>query len=747
MSKHKNHNYDRSHKHDSKREHKHHCCGHDDPMSKAPLEELSVNQNEVLTTFKVANMDCADEIKAINEALKIDGVFRVQVNLMSSTVQILHSQKTSAHQLKKKIETTVVRVLDADNSSTKNQNRNRILIVTTSGLLLLWGLVFHWVELSNLLANICFLASIGLGGSLVFPKAWVSLRRKTLDMNVLMTVAVVGAVGIQEFSEAAAVAFLFSLSELLESLSVQRARRAIQELLKITPQKADVIQPDGSMAQVDVSELQLSQLIRVKAGESIPVDGLVTSGTSSVNQAPLTGESVPVLKTVGEPVFAGTINHEGSLVIQVSKLFNDTKISQVIKLVEEAQSQRAVSQKFVDKFAEIYTPVVMILALLTFLLPPLLFSGIWHDWLYKALVLLVIACPCALVISTPVSIVSSLTALARKGVLVKGGAILEVLGKIRALAVDKTGTLTEGKPKVQRIIRFNSMSEDQILEIANALEAHSTHPIAQAIVDLSVQKNISAKQVDKFTNVSGRGVEAVIEGHSYLLGNHRFAHDVGICAPALEKTLQDLEMQSLSVVVVGHKPHDNCAGEVIGVIALGDSIRAESRMALDSLKHAGVERVVVLSGDNQKTVSAIATELKIVEAYGDLLPEDKARHIDNLKSKYTSVAMIGDGVNDAPAMVKSSVGIAMGFVGSDTVIETADITLMTDDLKQVATAITAGRRTLRVIQFNIGFALLTKAIFLILTFLGYSNLWLAVAADTGAALLVIVNSLRLLKID
>lgn len=711
-----------------------------------PTQNLKASGDEVLTTFKVANMDCADEIKAINDALKAEGVFKIQANLMSSSIQVLHSKEVSTNFLKKKIETTVVRVVDEDNSTTKDQNRNRITLVALSGLLLLAGLMLEWTNISVVMSDVSLFVSMVLGGSLIFPKAWGSFKRRTLDMNVLMTVAAIGAVGIKEYSEAAAVVFLFSLSELLESLSVQRARKAIQELLKITPQKADILQEDGSTIERDVSEVQLSQLIRAKPGESIPIDGIVKSGSSSVNQAPLTGESLPILKTIGEPVFAGTINQEGVLIIEVTKLSSDSKISQVIRLVEEAQSQRAASQKFVDKFAKIYTPAVMIMALLTFILPPLFLASSWHDWLYKALVLLVIACPCALVISTPVSIVSSLTALARKGVLVKGGAILEILGKIKALAVDKTGTLTEGKPKVQKILRFNSISESQILEIAKALESHSTHPIAQAILELSEEKSIPTKQVDKFINVSGRGVEAVIDGHSYLLGNHRFAHDVGICTPELEKRLQELEDQSMSVVVVGHKPHDNCAGETIGVIALSDSIRADSVQALEDLKKSGVESIVVLSGDNQKTVSAVGNRLNLKEAYGDLLPEDKAKHIENLKSKFGTVAMIGDGINDAPAMAKSSVGIAMGFVGSDTAIETSDITLMTDDLKQIATAILVGRRTLRVIQFNIAFALLTKALFLVLSLLGHSNLWLAVAADTGASLLVIANSLRLLKL-
>lgn len=724
-----------------------HCCDHDHKPTAGIVEHIKANANEVLTTFKVANMDCADEIKAINEALKIAGIIKIQANLMSSTVQVIHSPDISAQFLKKRIESTVVRVITEDSNHTKFQNRNRMLLVAASGLFLLFGLSFNWLKINGYFDEVFFFGAIIFGGILVFPKAYGSLKRKTLDMNVLMALAVTGAVGIGEHAEAAAVVFLFSLSELLESLSVQRARRAIQELLKITPQKANLIKDNGDTVEINIEEIQISQIVRVKSGESIPIDGIVVKGTSSVNQAPLTGESIPVVKTIGEPVFAGTINQDGSLDIKVTKLFSDTKISQVIKLVEEAQSQRAVSQKFVDRFAEIYTPTVLILALLTVFIPPLLFGGIWYDWLYKALVLLVIACPCALVISTPVSIVSSLTALAKKGVLVKGGAILEILGKVKALAVDKTGTLTEGKPKVQQIIKINSFNEEQILEIAASLEAHSTHPLAQAVLNFAKSKNIQIKNISEFVNVSGRGVEAIIDDHTYLLGNHRFAHEVGICSAELEKTLQSLEEQSFSVVVVGHKPHHNCAGEVVGVIALGDSIRDDVKATLLELKNVGVDKIVMLSGDNQKTASSIGARVGIDEVFGDLLPENKVQHIERLKSQYGTIAMIGDGINDAPAMAKSSVGIAMGFVGSDTAIETADMTLMTDDLKQVGVAIKAGRRTLRIIQFNIAFALVTKAMFLILTFLGFSNLWLAVAADTGAALLVVVNSLRLLKTE
>lgn len=723
----------------------HQCCHYseDEQVHLAPFNSSNA---EVLTTLKVTNMDCADEIKAINEALKVEGIFKVQANLISSTVQIIHSPEIKPHFLKEKIETTVVRVVNEAHSQTQDQNRNRRLIVAISGLWLLGGLALQWSGQITFIKKSLFFLSILFGGSLVFPKAFTSLKRKSLDINVLMTIATIGAVAIQEFSEAAAVVFLFSLSELLESLSVQRARRAIKELLKISPQKAFIIESDSKIYEIDVSQVQLSQVVRVRAGESIPLDGIVTSGESAVNQAPLTGESVPVLKTVGEPVFAGTINQDGSLDIKVTKLFSDSKISQVLKLIEDAQSQRAVSQKFVDQFAQVYTPTVMFLAILTFVLPPLFFHGDWNEWLYKALVLLVIACPCALVLSTPVSIVSSLTALARRGVLIKGGAFLETVGKIKALAIDKTGTLTEGKPTVVEVIPVNGTSEMKILEIAKSLESHSTHPLAQAIVRYGDSKQIATQSVEKFTNVTGRGVEAIINDHHYLLGNHRYAHESGICTPELEQVLKSLEEQTFSVIIVGHKPHGDCNGEVMGVIALGDKIKNNCVQSLIDLRKADIKNIVVLSGDNQKTVSAIGKLLDLNEVYGDLLPEDKVNHIEKLKVQYQTVAMIGDGINDAPAMAKSSIGIAMGFAGSDTAIETADMTLMTDDLTSIATAIEAGRRTLSVIKFNITFSLITKIIFLVLTFSGFSNLWLAVAADTGASIIVILNSLRLLKL-
>jgi len=737
--------------HHANREHTDHSHNHHHAHQEqsASLTTLNPQSGQLLTTLKVKNMDCADEIKAINEALKFDGIFKVQANLMSSTVQILHLPEISQEKLKAKIETTIVKVIESSSSAEQglfHNNKNRIWTVIAAGLFLVCGLVIEWF-FSNLnpFRISFYLFTIVLGGSLVFPKAWGSLKRKSLDMNVLMTVAAIGALAIREYAEAAAVVFLFAFSELLESLSVQRARRAISELLNVAPSTAAVIGEDARVQNVAVETVQLGQVIRVMAGELIALDGVVKMGTSSVNQAALTGESIPLEKNPGDEVFAGTINQDGTLDIEVTKIFKETKISQVIRMVEEAQSQKAQSQKFVDRFAEIYTPAVMLLAALTCVLPPLVLGLSWQEWFYKSLVLLVIACPCALVISTPVAVVSGITALARKGVLVKGGAVLEALATIKAIALDKTGTLTEGAPQIRKIVSVSSISEKEILKIAASLETHSTHPLAKAVLQAAQEEKIEIFEINDFKNLSGKGIEASISDHRYLLANHRYVHELGICSSDLEMTLQELEEQAYSVIIVGHKPHENCEGEVLGIIALGDKIRENVQETLKKIRQENVEHIIVLSGDNNKTAQAVAKSVQIAEVYGDLLPADKLTKIESLMRKYQNVAMVGDGINDAPAMAKASIGIAMGLAGSDTAIETADMVLMKDDLSQVPSALRLGKRTLDIIKFNISFALITKALFLVLTFVGYTNLWIAVAADTGAALLVILNSMRLLK--
>ena len=595
------------------------------------------------------------------------------------------------------------------------------------------------------LATLLFAAATVAGGVLIFPHALSSLRRLRLDMNVLMTVAVAGAWLIGEGAEAASVVFLFALAELLESWSVGRARRAIKSLLALAPGTAWRKREGGEAVEVPVAEIQPGEIVLVRSGQRVPLDGEVTAGESAINQASITGESLPVEKKPGDPVFAGTINGEGSLEVRVTKTAGDSTLARIIKLVEEAEEQKAPTQRFVDRFARIYTPAVFVLALLVAIVPPLMFGQAWSEWTYRALVLLVIACPCALVIATPISVVSGLTAMARRGVLIKGGAFLEAVGKLRALAVDKTGTITMGRPIVAEVIPWGGLTEEEVLRKAAAIDTHSTHPLAEAVTAAAKERGIAFTPADNYQSRTGRGAGAVIDGHPHFIGNHKMAHEMGVCSPEIEARLTEIESRGQSLAVLGHTPHEGCAGQVLGILAIGDTMRPEAPEALKMLHAAGVEKVIMLSGDNQRTASAIAKQSGIDEARGDLMPEQKVEHIRELVKTYTHVGMIGDGVNDAPALAVASVGIAMGAVGSDTAIETADMALMNDDLRKLADAIHLGRRTVRIIRFNVCFALLIKAVFLVLAFTGHASLWLAILADTGATLLVIANSLRLLR--
>jgi Cd2+/Zn2+-exporting ATPase len=646
--------------------------------------------------------------------------------------------------LKAKVEVAGVKV-KTEQSSNTNSSKSAPIRVGISGLLVAVGLGVSALTGGKTVPLLVNFAAVLLGGSLVFPKAWRSIRQLRLDINVLMTVAVVGAFAIGDYSEGATVVFLFALSELLESYSVARARKAIREVMDLAPPTAFLILPDGKTIEVPVSDVKIGQTVLVKSGGRIPLDGIVKNGSSLVNQATLTGESVPVAKQPNDQVFAGTLNEAGALEITVSKLFEDSKASQIIRLIEEAQRDKAPAQRFVDTFARYYTPTLFVCAILVFLLPPLFFGGEWATWLYRSLVLLVIACPCALVISTPISVVSGLTALARSGVLVKGGVYLEILGKIRAIAVDKTGTITYGKPTVQAVHPLNGTAPEKILQVAASLESMSSHPLALAVGDYAHANNVALKTASNFKTVVGYGVEAEIEGHHYFLGNHRFAHEIGVCKPELETILSQFERQALSIIVIGHKPHENCDGEALGVIAVGDKIRANAAKAVKRLKDSGIQQVVMLSGDNQTTAESIAKQANIDLVKGGLLPEDKVKEMKSLVAKFGTVAMIGDGINDAPALAESSLGIAMGAAGTDTAIETADVALMKDDLEEVGKAIEKGRQVLSIIRFNIALALAVKGVFLVAAAVGKTNLWLAVAADTGTSLLVIANALRLLR--
>ena len=710
----------------------------------APTAEIPPNASQ--EAFLVDGMDCSEEVAAIERALKpVAGVLGVRAEIVSSKVTVFHDGKLSRASLASAINRTGVTVREGE---TDNKHGSlRTILVAVSGVATGIGLALQWLGFKiGWQPDVAFIIAILAGGALVVPKASRSVRTFSLDMNVLMTVAVAGAVAIGETAEGAAVVFLFALSELLESWSVGRARRAIQALMQLTPDSA-LVKRDGAWLEVPATEVQPGETILVKPGQKSALDGEVVSGNSAMDQSPITGESLPVEKTSGDSVFAGSINGEGSLEVRVTKTAGNTTVARIIKMVEEAQQQRAPAQRFVDAFAKIYTPAVMVLAIVLAIAPPLLFAQPWDVWIYRALVMLVIACPCALVISTPVSVVSGLTAMARAGVLIKGGAYLEALASLRALAVDKTGTITEGKPRVQEAIPWNDTSLIEIIRIAATLDAQSSHPLAQAVVAYASEQGVALDTATDFQSITGRGAKGSIGGHAYFVGNHRLAHELGVCTPELETKLAEIEASARSVVIVGHQPHGDCAGEVLGILTVGDTIRAEAREAIERIHAAGIRKIVMLSGDNTRTAQAIAKQAGIDEAYGDLLPDQKIEKVRELAREHGGVGMIGDGVNDAPALAAATVGFAMGAGGTDTAIETADVALIKDDLLMVAKAIRMGRRTVGVIRFNIIFALSVKAVFLVLALLGDTSLWLAVLADTGATLLVVANALRLLRIS
>jgi Cd2+/Zn2+-exporting ATPase len=627
------------------------------------------------------------------------------------------------------------------------RRQGRTLLTAASGVFTLAGFVLaafltgEWVPPHRVppAAQVLYGSGVLAGVWLVLPKAWLALRRLRPDMNLLMTVAVVGAISIGDWFEASTVAFLFALSLALETWSVAHARRAVEALLDLTPPSARLLRADGSEEPTPVEQVSVGSLLLVRPGERIPLDGEVVRGASHVNQAPITGESAPVSKSAGDPVFAGTINGDGALEVESTREAADTTLAHIIRMVGEAHSRRAPTEQWVDQFARIYTPVVLGLALALCVVPPLLFGGSWPDWFYRSLVLLVIACPCALVISTPVSIVSALAAAARHGVLVKGGVFVELPSRLRAVAFDKTGTLTAGRPTVVSVEPLADHDDRALLERVAGLEARSEHPLGQAVLEYARAKDVPVRPAENFQIVPGKGATGRWQGRSYWLGSHRYLEERGQETEDVHRRLEALSGLGRTVVVVGNESH------VCGFIALADVVRPEAKSAIQELREAGVDHIILLTGDNKETAQAVARETGVDEVRAELLPDEKVQAVESLVSRYGTMAMVGDGVNDAPALARASLGIAMGAAGSDAAIETADVALMSDDLAKVPWLIHHSRRTLRVLRQNIVFALGVKAVFVALTFIGYSSIWAAIAADTGASLLVIFNGLRLLR--
>lgn len=716
-------------------------------------------------SFKVYGLDCPEEISTLKQARDgRAGVIKLKFDALRGRMTIeFNPDNIDTEDIIKAVAETGMKAVPWEKQDKEAaltgfwETHGHSLMAAASGILIFAALLSQWTITGRLLPGylstaadategyplitiIILLGAIITGAWFVAPKALNSARRLRPNMHLLMILAVIGAMAINEWFEAATVAFLFAVSLWLERWSVGRARRAIEALLDISPANTRCInETDGSQEEKPTANVEIDERVLVRPGEKIPLDGFIINGSSSVDQAPITGESVPASKKPGDTVYAGTINGEGALTFQVTHRAEDTTLARIIHMVEEAESRRAPAEQWVDKFARWYTPAMILLALVVALFPPLLSATEWTPWFYRGLVVLVIACPCALVISTPVSIVAGLTSAARAGILIKGGVYLEIIGNINALALDKTGTLTYGQPMVQKIIPFNDHTEQGILRPAASLESQSEHPLARAIEERAREQNIELIAPTDFQAVKGKGAEGTLDGTKYWIGGIRIMQQKNMASDEIKRQIAELEDKSHTVIAIGNEKH------ICGLISLADTARKEAAKIMGELKQTGVREIMMLTGDNEGTARAIARETGIESYKAAMLPEDKVKTIEEMTRKYARVAMVGDGINDAPAMARADLSVAMGSIGTDAAIETGDITLMSDDLSRLPWLIRHSRRTLLIIKQNIIFALGLKALFLILALLGSATLWMAIAADTGASLLVIFNGLRLLK--
>ena len=692
--------------------------------------------------FKIEGMDCHEEVAILERSLtRLSGLEALDADVVGQRLRVKYdAAKLTTAGIAEAVARTGMRAwLEHEEPRPAGaSSHSRLRLVQLSGGALASGLLLQVLGISAVPLWLPFAGAIALGVGPIAKRGVAALRARALDINVLMLVAVAGAIVLGEWGEAASVVFLFALAQFLESRAMDRARGAIRALMELSPAEA-VVRRNGSTASVAVEQVRLGEIVLVRPGEKIPLDGRVVSGTSHVNQAPVTGESLPVEKDPGADVFAGTINGRGALEVEVTRLQGDSTLARIIHLVERAQAQRAPTQTFVDRFARVYTPIVLALAVLVALVPPLVLGAAWSEWFYRALVLLVISCPCALVISTPVSIVSALAAAARKGVLIKGGARLERLAAIKCLAFDKTGTLTKGQVRVHDVVPLDGLPSSEVLRLAASLELHSEHPNGRAIVTRAAEREIAPVPPDGFQALPGRGAEGRVGGRAVVVGSHRLFEERGLCSPPAEAALAQITARGAGTVLVASD------GRPVGIIGVADEAREAARGAVDLLRTHGIGPIVVLTGDNEAAAKTLADDLGLDAWKAGLLPEDKVAAVHELRARHGALAMVGDGVNDAPALASADVGIALAVAGTDAALETADVALMSDELMKIPYAIRLSRATARNIKANIAFSLVLKGAFLAMAVAGAATLWMAVVADTGASLIVIANALRLLR--
>ena len=720
-------------------------------VSPLPLAQPLPHLNGVQTPIRIVQMDCPTEEALLRKKLSgMPGVAGMEFNLMQRVLTVTHEPKAIEPILEavRSLGFTPEVVNDPSaQAEAAPEPAKPLWPLAIAGVAAIASEVVQWAGQPAWITALLALTAVVFSGLTTYKKGWIAIRNSNLNINALMSIAVTGALLLGQWPEAAMVMVLFTIAELIEAKSLDRARNAIKSLIQLAPERATVKQGDGTWSEVAAKTVALNACVRIKPGERIALDGRIVSGQSTINQAPITGESLPVEKAVGDTVFAGTVNESGSFEYLVTAAAGDSTLARIIHAVEEAQGARAPTQRFVDQFARIYTPVVFAIAVAIAILPPLLMGGDWFDWVYKALVLLVIACPCALVISTPVTIVSGLASAARQGILIKGGVYLEEGRKLKWLALDKTGTVTHGKPAQTDFSVLNGANDAQVRSLAASLAGRSDHPVSMALSKAAKLDGVALRNVDDFEALPGRGTKGLIDGKPYHLGNHRLIHEQGRCSDELEARLSALEEQGKTVILLADEQG------VLGLFAVADTVKESSRQAIAELHALGIN-TVMLTGDNAHTARAIAAQVGIDEARGDLLPQDKLKVIESKLAEAGkvgkagaggAVGMVGDGINDAPALARADIGFAMGAAGTGTAIETADVALMDDDLRKLPRFVRLSRKTHTLLVQNIVLALGIKAVFIVLTLTGAGTMWMAVFADVGASLLVVANGLRLVR--
>ncbi|MBX0324717.1 cadmium-translocating P-type ATPase [Halomicroarcula sp. F13] len=775
---------------DESHDHDHDGHGADD------VTATSSSEGEV-AQFSVPEMDCPSCAGKIENALdNLSGLSSYDTQPTTGKVVVTYdAESLSPPDIVDAIESAGYEVTDStatDADAGDSPTDDRESVWTSSRAIKTWisggfvtlGLLFEFLLTSQnvlvaeivgrelFIADILFLVAIGVAGQVIFRNGYYSARNLNLDIDLLMSIAISGAViaglvfGESLYFEAATLAFLFSVAELLERYSMDRARNSLRELMDLSPDEATV-KRDGEEVTVPVDDVAVGDVVVVRPGEKIPMDGDVLDGESAVNQAPITGESVPVDKTPGDDVYAGTINEQGYLEVEVTSEAGDNTLSRIVQMVEDAQSNKTEREQFVERFSSYYTPVVVGFAILVAVIPPLLFGVSWPTFIVYGLTLLVLACPCAFVISTPVSVVSGITSAAKNGVLIKGGNHLEAMGAVEAIAMDKTGTITKGELTVTDVVPLNGNSEEDVLRCARGLESRSEHPIGEAIVGRAEQAAVAEREVDEFESITGKGVKADLDGTPHYAGKPGLFNELGFdlshvhattdggvvttksrqmcerndCLDLLEETVPELQSQGKTVVLVGTK------AEIEGIIAVADEIRPESKQTIQRLHDLGVEHIIMLTGDNERTARAIATEVGVDEFRAELLPDEKVEAIKELDEQYDGVAMVGDGVNDAPALATATVGVAMGAAGTDTALETADIALMSDDLSKLPYLYELAHDANSVIRQNIWVSLGAKALLALGVPFGLVPIWAAVlVGDAGMTTAVTGNAMRLSRL-